>query len=101
MSLCDYRDAYIDIHGNVTVPNTGAASAAANNASKKGVFKNCAVLTNSISNINNMSIDNAKEIDVVMPIYNLIEYMNIYSKTSESLWQHYRDEPALDNVTIL
>ena len=48
-----------------------------------------------------MSVDNAKEIDVTMPIYNLIEYMNIYSKTSGSLWQYYRDEPALDNVTIL
>ena len=48
-----------------------------------------------------MSVDNAKEIDVTMPIYNLIEYINIYSKTSGSLWQYYRDEPALDNVTIL
>ena len=48
-----------------------------------------------------MSVDNAKEIDVTMPIYNLIEYMNIYLKTSRSLWQYYRDEPALDNVTIL
>ena len=48
-----------------------------------------------------MSVDNAKEIDVTMPIYNLIEYMNIYSKTFGSLWQYYRDEPALDNVTIL
>ena len=38
-----------------------------------------------------------KKIDVVMPMYNLIEYSDAYSKTSGSLWQYYRDEPALDN----
>ena len=47
---------------------------------------------------NNTQIDNAKDIDVVMPMYNLIEYSDDYSKTSGSLWlwQHYRDEPFLD-----
>ena len=41
--------------------------------------------------MNNSQIDNAKDIDVVMPLHNLIEYSNNYSETSESLWQYYRD----------
>ena len=51
-----------------------------------------------LSEINNIQIDNAKDIDVVMLIYNLIEYSNNYSKTSGSLWQYYRDEPN-DNIS--
>ena len=58
------------------------------------IFKNCAPFADCISEINNTQIDNAKDIDVVMPMYNLIEYNDNYSKTSESLQQHYRDEPA-------
>ena len=42
-------------------------------------------------------MDNAKEIDLVMPMYNLIEHSDNYSKTSGGLWQYYRDEPAIDN----
>ena len=56
-------------------------------------MKNCAPFTDCISEINNIQIDNAKDIDVLMPMYNLIEYSNNYSKTSRSLWQYYRDEP--------
>ena len=44
------------------------------------------------SNINNTQIDNAEDIDVVIPMYNLIEYSNDYSKASGSLWHFYRDE---------
>ena len=43
-----------------------------------------------------MQVDDAHKIDVVMPMYNLIEYSDAYSKTSRSLWQYYRDEPALN-----
>ena len=49
------------------------------------------------SEINNTQIDNAKDIGVVMPMYNLLEYSNNYSKSSGNLWQNYRDEPN-DNV---
>ena len=49
-----------------------------------------------MSEINNTQVDNAKDNDVVMPMYNLIEHNDSYSKTSGSLWQYYRDEPALD-----
>ena len=64
----------------------------------KGVaFKNCAMFTNCISEINNTQIDNAKYIDIVMPMYNLIEYSDNYSKTSGRLCQYYRDKPN-DNL---
>ena len=85
-SLCDYSDAYILIKGNITVDNTAGAGAAANNINKKVIFKNCAPFTNWISKINNTQIDNAEYIDTVMPMYNLIEYSDNYSKTSGSLW---------------
>ena len=81
-SLCDYSDAYILVKGIITVNNTGADDDAANNTKKKVIFKNCAPLTNCISEINNTQIDNAKNIDIVMPMYNLIEYSDNYSKTS-------------------
>ena len=50
-----------------------------------------------ITAINNTQVDDAQKIDVVMPTYNLIEYNDAYLKTSGSLWQYYRDEPALIN----
>ena len=92
-SLCDYSDAYILVKGNITVNNTAADGAAANNTNKKVIFKNCAPFTKCISRINNTDIDNAQDIDIVMPMYNLIEYSDNYSKTSGSLWQYYKDEP--------
>ena len=84
--------------GNITVNNTAAEGAAANNTNKKVIFKNCAPFTNCISKINNTQIDNAQYIDMVIPMYNLIEYSNNYSKTSGSLWQHCKDIPAVNNV---
>ena len=56
-----------------------------NNTNKKVVFKNCAPFTDCIREINNTQVDNAKDIDIVMPMYNLIEYSDNYSKTSASL----------------
>ena len=96
-SLCDYNDAYILLKGEITFNNTAVAGAAANNANKKVIFKNCAPFTNCISEINNTRINNAKDIDIVMSIYKLIEYSNNYSKTSGSLWQYCKDIPAVNN----
>ena len=84
-SLCDYSDAYILVKGIITVNNTTAAGADANNTNKKVMFKNCAPFTNCISEINNAQVDNAKDIDIVMPMYNLIEYSDNYAKTSGTL----------------
>ena len=97
-SLCDYSDAYIFVKGNITVNNTAADGAAANNNDKKVIFKNCAPFINCISKINNTDIDNAKYIDIVMPMYNLIEYSDNYSKTSGSLWQYCKEIPAVNNA---
>ena len=85
-SLCDYSDAYIHVRGTITVNNTAAQGAAANDTNKKVTFKNCAPFTNCISEINNTQIDNAKDIDIVMHIYNLIKYSDNYAKTTGSLW---------------
>ena len=96
-SLCDYSDAYILVKGTITVNSTAAQGAAANNTNKKVIFKNCVPFTNCISEINNTQLDNAKDIDIVMPIYNLIEYSDNYAKTTVSLWQYCKDIPARNN----
>ena len=93
-SLCDYSDAYILVKGTISVNNTAAQGVAANNTNKKVIFKNCAPFTNCIREINNTQIDNAKDIDIVMPMYNLIEYSDNYAKTTGSLWQYCKDIPA-------
>ena len=95
-SLCDYSDAYILVKGTISVTNTAAAGAGANNINKKLIFKNCAPFTNCISEINNTQIDNAKDIDIVMPMYNLIEHSDNYAKTTGSLWQYCKDIPVLN-----
>ena len=94
--LCNYSDAYIHVKGNIAVKNTAADGAAANNDNKKVIFKHCAPFINCISKINNTDIDNAKYTDIVMPMYNLIEYSDNYSKTSGSFWRYYKDIPAVD-----
>ena len=102
-SLCDYSDAYILVKGLITITgeenDVGAREADERN---KGVaLKNCAPFTSCKININNNEIDcchdYCHDIDIVMPIYSLIEYSDNYAKTSGSLWQHYRDEPN-DNL---
>ena len=98
-NLCDYADAYILVNGRITITGAGA-NAARRQADERNngvTFKNCAPFTKCICRINNTEIDNAKDIDIVMPMYNLIEYSDNYSKTSGSLWQHYKDDPN-DNL---
>ena len=95
-SLCDYSDAYILVKGTISVDDT-AADDAINNNNRKVIFKNCAPFTNCISEINNTQIDNAKDIDIVMPMYNLMEYSDNYAKTTGSLWQYCKDIPARNN----
>ena len=98
-SLCDYSDACILVKGKLTITAAGADAAArqADERDKGVEFKNFAPFTNCISEINNTQVDNAEDIDIVMPMYNLIEYSDNYTKTSGSLWQYYRDEPN-DNL---
>ena len=87
-SLCDYSDAYIRPKGNVTV----------NNQQLQVLIQIIQIAyTNCISQINNTQIDNAKDTDIVMSMYNLIEYSDNYSKTSGSVWQYCKDIPAVNN----
>ena len=86
--LCDYSDAYIVVKRIITVVRGN------NDAyDKKLTFKNKAPLISCISRINNTLIDNAQDLDNVMPMHILIENSNSYSKTSGSLWNYYGDEP--------
>ena len=94
-SLCDYADSYILVKGTITITGAGddVAARQADERNKGVTFKNCAPFTKCISRINNANIDNAHDIDIVMSMYNLIEYSDNYSKTSGSLWHYYKDDP--------
>ena len=98
-SLCDYSDAYILVKGKITITGEGdtVALRQADERDKGVAFKNCAPFIACKSNINNVEIDNCQDIDIVMPMYNLVEDSDNYAKTSGSLWQYYRDEPN-DNL---
>ena len=102
-SLCDYSDAYIEIYAYITISvnNTAAEGAAVNNNDRKVIFKNCAPFTNCINEISNTQVDNAKDIDIVIPRYNLIEYSDNYAKTTGNLWQYCKDIPARDANNII
>ena len=85
--------------GKITITGEGddAAARQADESDKVVAFKNCAPFINCISQINNTQVDNGKNIDIVMPMHNLIEYSDNYAKASGSLSQNYRDEPN-DNL---
>ena len=68
---------------------------------KKVIFKTYTPFTNCISAINDTHLDDAHDVDVVMPMYSLIEYSGTYLKMSGSLWQYYGDEPTLNNNVII
>ena len=81
-SLCDYSDGYILVSGTIIITGEGNDDAARrlDEINKGVIFKNCPPFTDCISEINNTQIDNAKDIDVVMPMYHLIEHSDNYSK---------------------
>ena len=99
-NLCDYVDAYILVKGPITITGVGDNDAAKrlHERSKYVIFKNCAPFAKSISRINNTDIDNAEDIDIVVPMYNLIEYSDNYLKIAGCLWQYYKDDPNY-NIT--
>ena len=94
-NLCEYADADIHVKGTITITEggDGAAARQADERDKGVKFKHCAPFTKCISRTNNTDIDTAQDIDIVIPIYYLIEYSDNYSKTSGCLWQYYKDEP--------
>ena len=91
--LCDYSDAYIVVKGKIIVTNPD------NDAyDKKLTFNNNAPFVSCLSKINETLIGNAEDLDIVMPIYNLVEHSKNYGKTTGSLWNYYRDEPNSGTV---
>ena len=97
-NLCDYADAYIFVKGTITIAGHGDDDAATlfDERNKGVIFKNCTPFTKCISRINGADIDNAQDIDIVIAMYNLIEYSDNYSKISGSLWQYYKYDPNDD-----
>ena len=86
--LCDYSDAYIVVKGMITVADPNNA-----NYDKTLAFKNNSPGTSCISKINNTLIDNAEDLDNIMPMCNLLECSKNYRKTTGSFQNYYRDEP--------
>ena len=87
--LCDYNDAYIVVEGVVTVSDEERDRDEMNG---DFVLKNNAPFISCISKISGVLIENAEDLDVVMPMCNLLEYSKYYLKTSGFLWSCYRDE---------
>ena len=98
-NLCDYTDAYTLVKETITITGAGDDDAAKwlDERNKGVIFKNCALFTKCLSRKNNTDLDNAQDIDIVIPMYNLIEYSDNYSKTSGSLWQYCKEDPN-DNI---
>ena len=89
--LCDYSDAYIVVKGDTTLTKTNERGIIGIR-NRFLVFKNNGSFTNCISKINNVLIDNAEDLDIAMPMYNLLEYSENYRKTTGSWWNYYRDK---------
>ena len=90
--MCDYEEAYILVDGTIR--------AAAANANTRLASKNCAPFTKCNLEINDEHVDTAENLDIVMPMYNLIEYSNNYQDSSATLYQYKRDELPDDNVNL-
>ena len=99
--LCDYSDAYIVVKGKITVSATDGANNIRDKKNRPLAFKNNAPFISCISKINGVLIDYAEDLDIVMPMYNLLEYSKIYSKTSGSLYNYYRDELTDETMMII
>ena len=97
-NLCDYSDAYILEKGTITV--NGAVNGAENKILRRNrplILKNNAPFVSCMTKISNEFIEDADDLDIVMPMYNLLEYSKNYRKTIGSLYNYYRDELSDDN----
>ena len=89
-NLCDYSDAYILVTGNIT--------STSGDADTRDALKNCAQFTKCITHLNDEHVDNANDLEIIMPMYKLIECRDNYSDTSGRLWQFKRDESPVTNA---
>ena len=98
-NLCDYSDAYILVKGTITVTAPGANNGTNNIRDKKNrplILKNNALFVSCITRINGELVEDADDLDIIMSIYNLLEYSKNYRKTIGSLYNYYRDELSDD-----
>ena len=98
-NLCDYSDAYILVKGTITVTAPGVNNNANNIRDKRNrpvILKNNAPFVSCITRINGELIEDSDDLDIVMPMYNLLEYSKNYKKIIGSLYNYYRDELTND-----
>ena len=91
-NLCDYSDAYVLVKGTITV----AGNNLRDRQDRSLIFKNNAPFVSCITRINGELIEDADDLDIVMSMYNLLEYSKNYRKTIGSLYNYYRDELSDD-----
>ena len=111
LNLCNYSDAYILVKGTITVTAPGANNGANNIRDKRNrplILKNNAPFVSCITRINGELIEDSDDLDIVMSMYNLLEYSKNYRKTIGSLYNYYRDELSddaddnnFDNIKIV
>ena len=93
-NVCDYAEAYILVNGTIRAANAVNATRLA--------LKNCAPFTKCNLEINDEHVDTAENLDIVIPMYNLIEYSDNYQDSSATLYQYKQDEPPVnDNGAII
>ena len=95
--LCDYADAFLLVNGTITVTAAAGANNIRDKKNRKLILKNNAPFVSCITRINGELIEDAGDLDIVMPVYNLLEYSRNYRKTIGSLYNYYRDELTNDN----
>ena len=91
-ALCDYADAYILVNGTITVTANAGANNIRDKKNRPLILKNNAPFVSCITKINNELIEHAEDLDVVMSMYNLLEYSKNYRKTIASFYNYYRNE---------
>ena len=110
-NLCDYSDAYILVKGTITVTDPGANNNANNIRDERNrplILKNNPPFVSCITRINGELIEDDDDLDIVMSMYNLLEYSKNYKKTIGSLYNYYRDELSddaddnnFDNIKVI
>ena len=88
----DYAEAYILVDGTIRATNPVNTT--------RLILTNCSPFTKCNLEINDEHVDTAENLDIVMPMYNLIEYLNNYQDSSATLYQYKRDEPPDNNVNL-
>ena len=106
--LCDYAKAYTLVNGTITVTTNAGANNIRDKKNRPLILKNNAPFVSCITKINNELIKDAEDLDIVMPMYNLLEYSKNYKKTVGSFYNYYRDElsddpdnASLNNIKVV